>query len=131
VVLSNGVGLAGHVTVEDYAILSGQTGVAQFLRIGSHAYVGGQSGVEKSIPPYCIAVGARPCAIKGTNIVGLRRRGFPVETIQKLNEAIKLWTRPDVNKEQCLLEIESQYGDLAEIQNFLQFIRTSDTGVAR
>ena len=45
---------------------------------------------------------------KGANIVGLRRRGFKAETIQKINEAIKLWVRPDVQKEQTLLEIESQ-----------------------
>jgi UDP-N-acetylglucosamine acyltransferase len=131
VILANGVGLAGHVTVEDYAILGGQTGVSQFVRVGAHTYIGGQSGLERDVPPFAIALGARPCNLKGANIVGLRRRGFTAETISKINEAIKLWIRPDVQKEQCLLEIESQYGEIKEIQQMLSFIRTSEAGVVR
>ena len=61
----------------------------------------------------------------------MRRRGFSAETIQKINEAIKLWVRPEVQREQCLLEIESQYGEVPEIQRFVAFIRESETGVAR
>src|SRR5690606_32879501 len=103
----------------------------QYVRIGTHAYIGGQSGIERDVPPYTIALGTRPCIVKGANIVGLRRRGYAAETIQKINEAIKLWVRPDIQKEQCLLEIESQYGDYPEIQSFIAFIRKSETGVAR
>ncbi len=131
VIIANVGTLAGHVTVEDYATIGGQTGVVQFCRVGAYSYVGGQSGIEKDVPPFSIALGSRPITIKGANIVGLRRRGFSAETIQKINEAIKLWTRPDVQKEQCLLEIESQYGECPEIQRFVQFIRKSESGVAR
>ena len=130
-ILANYAGLAGHVTLEDHVTIGGMTGVSQFVRVGSHAYIGGQSGLEKDVPPFSIALGSRPCSLKGINIVGLRRRGFSAETITKLNEAAKLWTRPDVPKEQCLLEIESQYGELPEIQKFLAFIRSSETGVVR
>lgn len=130
-IIANGCGLAGHVTVEDYAIVGGMTGVAQFARIGAHAYIGGHSAIEKDVPPFGIAVGSRPCALKGANIVGLRRRGYSAETIQKINEALKLWARSDVQKEQCLLEIESQYGDVPEIQQLIKFIRTTETGVVR
>ncbi len=130
-IFANNAGLAGHVTVEDYATIGGQSGVSQFLRIGSYAYVGGQSGADKDVLPYCIALGARPLSVKGTNIVGLRRKGFSAETITKINEAIKLWTRPDVQKEQCLMEIESQYGEFPEIQKMLTFIRKSEMGVVR
>jgi UDP-N-acetylglucosamine acyltransferase len=124
-------GLAGHVTLEDYATLGGLSGVSQFVRIGAHSYIGGNSGLDRDVPPYVIAMGSRPCAIKGTNIVGLRRRGVSADVIQKINEAVKLWMRPEVQKEQCLLEIESQYGELAEIQNFVKFIRASETGIAK
>jgi acyl-[acyl carrier protein]--UDP-N-acetylglucosamine O-acyltransferase len=55
----------------------------------------------------------------------------PAEVIQKINESIKLWIRPDIQKEQCLLEIESQYGDVSEIQKFVAFIRGTEAGVAR
>jgi UDP-N-acetylglucosamine acyltransferase len=106
-------------------------GVSQFVRVGAHAYIGGQSGLERDVPPFSIALGARPCTIKGANIVGLKRRGVPSDIIQKINEAIKLWNRPDVKKDQCLLEIESQYGEVPEIQSFVSFIRKSEIGVVR
>lgn len=131
VIIANTVALAGHVTIQDYVTVGGISGVAQFMRIGAHAYVTALTGVEKDIPPYSIAIGQRPCVVKGANIVGLRRRGFSADVIQKINEAIKLWIRNDVQKEQCLLEIEAQYGDIAEIRNFVSFIRESKTGVAR
>ncbi|RYZ67986.1 MAG: acyl-ACP--UDP-N-acetylglucosamine O-acyltransferase [Proteobacteria bacterium] len=130
-ILANSAALAGHVTFEDYVTLGGQSGVAQFVRVGSHTYLGGQSAVEKDIPPFCIAMGGRPILIRGANIVGLRRRGFSAEVITKINEAIKLWTRHEVQKEQCLLEIESQYADTKEIADFIKFIRASEHGVAR
>jgi UDP-N-acetylglucosamine acyltransferase len=130
-IIANYGGLAGHVIVEDYATIGGMVGISQFVRIGTYTYVGGQSGLERDVPPYTIALGARPCVIKGANIVGLRRRGFTADVITKINEAIKLWNRTDVQKEQCLLEIESQYGEVAEIQKFISFIRKSETGVVR
>ncbi|MBC7386462.1 MAG: acyl-ACP--UDP-N-acetylglucosamine O-acyltransferase [Cryobacterium sp.] len=130
-VLANYVGLAGHAEVHDYAIVGGQSGLNQFVRVGAHAYIGGQSAVERSVPPFCIAVGSRPMAIKGANIVGLRRRGYSAEIISKINEAIKLWVRPDVEKERALLEIESQYGEIPDVASFVRFIRESDTGVTR
>jgi UDP-N-acetylglucosamine acyltransferase len=76
-------------------------------------------------------VGARPCLVKGVNIVGLRRKGFSAETISKLNEAMKLWMRQDVEKNQCMHEIEAQFGDVPEVARLLEFIRTSQTGVLR
>lgn len=130
-IIANCGTLAGHVTLEDHVTLGGMTAVSQFLRVGAYSYIGGQSGVEKDVPPFSIAVGSRPCALKGANIVGLRRRGFAAETITRINESIKLWARQDVQKEQCLLEIESQYGEVPEIQRFVSFIRESEHGVVR
>jgi UDP-N-acetylglucosamine acyltransferase len=130
-IIANYAGLAGHVTLEDYVTLGGMCGVSQFVRVGAYSYIGGSSGLERDVPPYVIAMGTRPCSIKGANIVGLRRRGFTADVIQKINEAIKLWMRPDVQKEQCLLDIESQYGEFPEIQRLLNFIRASETGISR
>lgn len=130
-VIANSVNLAGHVTIEDHAIIGGTCAVSQFVRVGAHSYIGGFSGLERDIPPFVIAVGTRPTIVKGANIVGLRRRGIPTETIQKISEAIKLWLRPDVQKEQCCLEIESQYSEVPEVRQFVQFIRASEAGVTR
>ncbi len=131
VVIANYGGLAGHVTIEDHAIIGGMTGISQFVRVGAHSYIGGQSGLERDVPPFVVAMGSRPTTVKGTNIVGLRRRGYAADVIQKINETVKLWGRSDVQKEQCLLEIESQYGEYEEIRQFISFIRKSETGVVR
>lgn len=130
-ILANYAGLAGHVILEDYVNIGGMCGISQFVRVGAYSYIGGQSGLEKDVPPYCIAMGMRPAILRGANIVGMRRRGVSSDTIQKINEAVKLWSRPEIQKEQCLLEIESQYGEIPEIQKFIQFIRASEVGVAR
>jgi len=130
-IIANYGGLAGHVILEDYVTIGGMTGLSQYVRIGAHSYIGGQSGLERDVPPFTVAMGTRPTVIKGANLVGLRRRGFPAETIQKINEAVKLWLRPDIQKEQCLVEIESQFEDFPEIQSFTSFIRKSQTGVVR
>lgn len=130
-IIANYGGLAGHVTLEDYVTIGGMTGVSQFVRVGAHAYIGGQSGLERDVPPFSIVMGARPTLLKGTNLVGLKRRGFRAETIQKINDAMKLWGRPDIQKEKCLQEIESQLGGVSEVQGLVDFIRGSETGVVR
>jgi UDP-N-acetylglucosamine acyltransferase len=78
-----------------------------------------------------VVVGARPVELKGANIIGLRRRGFKNETISAISESLKLWKRPDVMKEQCLLEIESQYGDVDAVRQLIGFIRKSESGCVR
>lgn len=131
VIIANNGGLAGHVTVEDHANIAGMVGIAQFVRVGAYSYIGGFSAIEKSVPPFAIVVAQRVTVLKGANIVGLRRRGFTADSIQKINEALKLWARTDVQKEQCLLEITSQYGEVPEIQQLVSFIRKSEYGVVR
>ena len=130
-VIANGVPLAGHVTVQDNAIVGGLAGVAQFVRIGRFAYVAGMASVDRDIPPFVTAVGSRPCFIKGVNIVGLRRKSFSNQTISALSEAVKLWMNKDCSKEQCLAQIETQWPDLPEVLEFSTFIRNSEYGCIR
>ena len=128
VIISNGSGLAGHVTVEDYVNIGGMVGIIQFLTLGTRSYIGGKSTVDRDVPPFCIAVGERPLELKSANIIGMRRQGYKNESITAVMEAIKLWKRTDVVKEQNLLEIEAQYGAFAEVQQILSFIRKSENG---
>lgn len=128
IIVANAVGFAGHVTVEDYANVGGMVGIGQFVRIGMHSYIGGRSTVDRDVPPFCIVVGERPAELKGANIIGLRRRGYKADVITAINESIKLWKRTDVIKDQCLLEIETQYGDIAEVKQLVTFIRKSESG---
>ncbi|NDG84628.1 MAG: acyl-ACP--UDP-N-acetylglucosamine O-acyltransferase [Proteobacteria bacterium] len=131
VIIANSANLAGHVTVEDYANVGGMTGVIQFICVGAHSYVGGCSIIDRDVTPFTIVVGARPVELKGANIIGLRRRGYKNDTISAISESLKLWKRPDVMKEQCLLEIESQYGECPEVKQLVEFIRKSESGCVR
>lgn len=86
VVLANNATLAGHVTIDDHAILGGLTGVHQHVRIGAYAMVGGMAGVEHDVPPFALVSGNR-ARIDGLNIIGLRRHGFSRSEISALRAA--------------------------------------------
>ena len=72
VILANGVSLAGHVQVDDHAILGGLAAVHQFCRIGTRAFIGGGAMVAADVPPFCVAQGDR-AQLAGLNLVGLKR----------------------------------------------------------
>jgi UDP-N-acetylglucosamine acyltransferase len=127
VILSSSTGIAGHVTIGDRAILNGQVGVAQFLRIGTFAYVGGHSAVRKDIPPYLRTDGDR---VLGLNRVGLQRNGFSAETIEALTQAYRLFFRSPYNVSQALEQARTTLATVPEVQAFVQFIESSEKGVA-
>jgi UDP-N-acetylglucosamine acyltransferase len=90
-VLANGVQLAGHAVLEDWVTLGGMAGVAQFVRVGESAFVAAMTGCEREVPPFVIVQGNR-ARVRGVNVVGLRRRGTPDESIRALSRAVrKLW----------------------------------------
>ena len=76
IIMSNATNLAGHVVIEDYAVLAGLTGIHQFVRVGKMAMVGAHSKVVKDVPPY-ILVDGHPARVNGINVVGLRLTGYP------------------------------------------------------
>jgi len=89
IIMSNAATLAGHVHVEDYAIISGLSGIHQFCRIGAHCLVGGASAVVKDVPPYTIVQGNH-AKLFGLNVIGLKRRNFPKNTIKAIKDAYKI-----------------------------------------
>ncbi len=129
VVLANMVQLAGHVTVEDRVILSGVTAVHQFTRIGRNAIVGGCSRVAKDVPPFVKAVG-NPMKLYGLNSVGLRRNGFPPETIRALKRAYMLLFRSELNIGQAVERVNSEVDPLPEVRQLVEFVEASQRGVA-
>jgi UDP-N-acetylglucosamine acyltransferase len=128
VIISNGTQLAGHVTVEDYASISGLTGFHQFVRVGAHSFVGGCSRVAKDVPPFLKAVG-NPVKLYGLNSVGLQRRGFSEETLRELKRAYRLLFRSDLNLSQGLERARAEVSELPEVKHFLDFIEASQRGV--
>jgi UDP-N-acetylglucosamine acyltransferase len=128
VILSNAVQLAGHVIVEDRAIISGVSAVHQFARIGRHAFVGGFSRVAKDVPPFLKAVG-NPVRLYGLNSVGLQRSGFDAELVRELKRAYRLLFRSDLNVSQALERARAELQPLPEVEHFLQFIEDSQRGI--
>ena len=128
VIVSNGTQFAGHVTVEDRAIVSGLCAVHQFVRIGRHAFIGGASKVVKDIPPYVKAVG-NPAKLYGLNSVGLQRSGFKPEVIRDLKQAYRLFFRSELNISQALERARAELGNAPEVEAFLAFVGDSGRGV--
>jgi len=128
VIISNGTQLAGHVTVEDFATISGLSAAHQFVRIGAHSFVGGCSRVAKDVPPYLKAVG-NPVKLYGLNSVGLQRRGFPDETVRELKRAYRLMFRSELNVSQALERARAELRPLPEVTGFLRFIEESQRGI--
>ena len=128
VILSNVVQLAGHVTIEDKAIISGVSAVHQFARIGRHSFIGGMSRVSKDIPPFLKAVG-NPVKLYGLNTIGLQRSGMDEEIIRELKRAYRLLFRSDLNVTQAIERAQTEIEPLAEVKELIRFVEASERGV--
>jgi len=128
VILSNGVQLAGHVTIEDKVTMSGLTAVHQFARIGRYAFVGGMSRVSKDVPPYIKAVG-NPIKLYGLNSVGLQRNGFPEDVMRELKRAYRLFFRSELNVSQALERARAELHPGPEVEALIRFVDESQRGV--
>lgn len=122
VILSNNVMIAGHVRVGDFAILSGGVAVHQFSRVGAHAFVGGLSGLEGDLVPFGLAFGNR-AHLAGLNLVGLRRRNFPRESIAALQAAYRLIFEGDAPFLARIDETERTLGADAHVGALVAFLR--------
>jgi len=129
VILVNTVNLAGHVVIDDFAVIGGTCAVHQFCKIGKHVMVAGGCIVRKDIPPYVLA-GRDPLSYVGINTTGLRRRGFKPEQIADIQEVYRLIFLSDMSIRIALEAVErlsdNQYKD-----EITAFIRTSDRGILK
>lgn len=128
VVLANAVNMGGHVRIDDWATVGGVTAIHQFVHIGCHSFVGGGSRLPKDVAPYVMVAG-NPCAAYGLNTVGLRRRGFPPETMQALRSAYRRIFQSDRNIGHSLDILEAEGGCGEEVQRLITFIRASRRGI--
>jgi UDP-N-acetylglucosamine acyltransferase len=128
VILANGIQMAGHVTVEDRAIISGLVPIHQFVRIGTYAFVGGGSRVNQDVPPYTKAVG-NPVHLYGLNSVGLQRAGFSPDVKLALKRAYRLLFNSDLTVSQGIARARAELPSAPEVEKFLSFIEASQRGV--
>ena len=130
VILANAATLAGHIKIEDYAIVGGLVGVHQFVRLGCHCIIGGGSGVNQDIPPYMIANGQR-AKLYGLNMVGLKRHNFSNEAISNLKKAYRIIFRSGLTVKRALDQIQAEIENSPEVDHLTSFIKSSERGIAR
>jgi UDP-N-acetylglucosamine acyltransferase len=127
VIISNATQLAGHVTIDEKAIISGLVGFHQFTQVGRYSFVGGMSRVAKDVPPYVKAVG-NPIKLYGLNTVGLERNGFPEDVVRELKRAYRLFFKSELNVSQARDRAEHELRPIPEVQEFLRFFERSERG---
>ena len=126
VIFANNASLAGHVVVDDYAIIGGLAGVHQFCRIGAHSIVGAMSLVVQDVIPYGSASGDR-ARLVGLNIVGLRRREFSRADIQALRTAYRLLFAEEGTLSERIDDVAEMYSDNAAVMDIVAFMRAGST----
>jgi UDP-N-acetylglucosamine acyltransferase len=119
--------VAGHVVLDDGCILSGHTAVQQRVRVGRLAMLGGMAATSKDIPPFVLQQGYN--CVTGLNVVGLRRSGCTPESIDALRQAFRIFYREGRTQGAALDQIEAEVGPIAEVAEFVRFIRQSKIGI--
>jgi UDP-N-acetylglucosamine acyltransferase len=130
VIMANAATLAGHVEVADRANIGAYSGVHQFCRVGYEAFVGGYSVVVKDALPFAIIQGNH-ARCYGINRVGLKRRGYGKETIEKLHHAFRLLLSAKLNTTQAVEKMRDEIADCKEVDLLIRFIESSKRGVVK
>lgn len=130
IVASNGVGIAGHVLVEDNVVFGAHSGVHQFCRIGAYAMVSACAKVVQDVPPFFIADG-QPAEIRAINKIGLERNGFTAEQVERVKQVHRVLYRDGLNRSQALDKLAAHaHASTAEFTRMLAFARSSERGLA-
>ncbi len=134
IVLANSVQLAGHVQVDDFAVLGAFVGAHQFCKVGAHVMVGAGSLLFQDLPPY-VMVGGNPATPHGINSEGLKRRGFDADTINLLRRAYKLIYREGRTVAEAVMALDELVAEApaasAAIVLLRDFVRDSPRGIIR
>lgn len=128
-IIGNSTKFAGEVVVDDCAIVSGSVLVHQFCHIGGYVMIQGGSRTSQDIPPFVIA-GKEPIKYAGLNLIGLRRRGFSLETIELIRKAYDILYSKGILKE-GIAEIKATLPMSKEIEYIIDFVETAQRGIIR
>ena len=126
VIMANNATLAGHVVVEDFAIIGGLSAVHQFVRIGKHAMVGGMSGVENDVIPYGSVMGDR-ARLSGLNVVGLKRRGFSKDDVHVLRRAYRMLFADEGTMSERVQDVAKLFDANSGVMEIVEFMSGSSS----
>lgn len=128
VIFANNGTLAGHVTVQDYAVIGAFTSVHQFCRVGAYAYTGGYSVITRDVLPYVKTVGAKPVCY-GINKIGLQRRGFSDAELKSLERAYRILVRSKLPTRKALEQLKEELAGEPRVDFLIDFVDASERGV--
>lgn len=129
-IFANASSLAGHVRVDDFAILGGFTLVHQFCSLGAHCFTAMSSVISKDVPPF-VMVSGHMAEAHGLNIEGLRRRGLSQETLRTLRQAYKILYRSSLTVPQAIEKLDELVADCPQVGVLIEFLRRSQRGIVR
>ncbi len=130
VIMANNATLAGHVTIEDWAILGGFTKVHQFCRIGAHSFTGMNVDLSRDVPPY-VMISGTPAEPRGINSEGLQRRNFTAEQVRNVKNAYRILYRSDLRLEEALEKLRVLAADQPEVSCMVKFLEVSQRSIMR
>lgn len=130
IIMSNVGSLAGHVVVEDRAVIGGLAAIHQFCRIGKFSMIGGCSKVVQDVPPFMIADG-NPAETRTINKVGMERHGVSEEAQAAMKTAYKILFREGLNISNAIARIEADLPPFPEIKHLVEFVKTSERGISK
>ena len=129
-IIVNGVQIAGHVNIDDFAIIGGGSLIHQFTKVGCHSMIAGVAIVRKDIPPYSKA-GNEPLNYRGVNSIGLKRRNFSNQQINQIQNIYRIIYLEGRNNSQAIEKINSDIKDSIEKETVLNFIKNSERGIIK
>jgi len=129
-ILANAVALAGHVTVNDWAILGGYSLVHQFCHIGAHSFCGMGSVINQDVPNF-VVVSGNLAIPRGINLEGVKRRGFTSDQVSRIKKAYRTLYRSGNKLITAIEEIEALNDELGTLDSLLQFLKNSKRGIVR
>ena len=131
VIMANAATLAGHVTVEECAVVGALCPVHQYVRIGAYSYIGGGTTITQDVLPFSLTSAKRDVHAFGMNSVGLERKGFSKDRLQRIHRAYRLLMSKKMNIREALAKLKSE-GDLGEdVTRLVKFIEGSERGILK
>ena len=131
VIMANAATLAGHVTVEEWAVVGALCPVHQFVRVGAHSYIGGGTTITQNVMPFAKTSAVRDVHAYGANSVGLERRGFSKERVHAIKNAFRVLLAAKLNTTQALERIEREVEQTEDVKMLVEFIRSSKRGILK
>jgi UDP-N-acetylglucosamine acyltransferase len=131
VIMANAATLAGHVIVENWAVVGALCPVHQFVTVGAHSYIGGGTTITQDVMPFAKTSAVRDVHAYGANSIGLERRGFSKERVRAIQRAFRVLLAAKLNTTQALERIEAEIEQTDDVRQLVEFIRKSERGVVK